>query len=109
MGSKAQAIKRNVSRSQADKHVNKTYGAAGGGWVGEEMGRAHPHSRLHPPRRSAPRHASARSHTPPRWPPSASRPAPPAPAEVLGLQVGTQMGTFVRFVFRERQEPAGKE
>lgn len=93
----ARAIKMNVL-SQGDKHVNKTCGARGG----EEMGRAHPHSRLHPRRRRAPRRASGGSHTPPRRPPSSSQTVSPRPLGISGLPVGILTGTFVCFVFRER-------
>lgn len=88
----------NVPPSQADKHVNKTHSAG----EGEEMGRAHPHPTSAPPRRSAQRHASGRARTPPRWPPSSSRPVPPGPVGVRGLPVGMLTGPFVCFVLRER-------
>lgn len=75
---KARAIKMNVL-SQGDKHVNKTCGARGG----EDMGRAHLHSRLHPLRRSAPRRAArVAAHT--LLP--AAHPALPGPCRPVHLE-----------------------
>lgn len=108
MCSKVQAIKMNVSRSQADKHVNKTDGAAGGGGRGGDGART---PTLAPAplqtQGSAPRERSVPRSSP--LPPSSSRPAPPAPGAVLRLPVGALTGAFVCSVSREGQEPAGKE
>lgn len=73
------------------------------------MGRAHPHSRLHPPD-AVLRATRALGHTlRPAGPPALPGQCLPLQREFSGCRWCTLMGTSVCFVFRERQEPAGEE